>query len=392
MSRAGRERSKENETTCSLLTGSGQAAVAVIEVRGPRSADCIATQFRPANDHALRPNEIRYGLWGDGTGESIVVVRSSDQRFEIHCHGGSAAIDRILNDLSSAGAQQRLPAPAEVFGPDGDRLIHEACDILCRCVTVRTAAIALDQVRGALRDWRQSAIERLRESPESAPVIASEASLIAERGRFGLRLSRPFEVTLVGPPNVGKSSLLNAIAGFERSITMDLPGTTRDVIEVETVVDGWPIKFRDTAGIRSVSGPKASDSSDVAASQIEQEGIVFAKKAAETADLLVSVSEPKGRQLDLDFGSPVLRVLNKADQLENASTQSGAPFGGDWLRTVATLGDGIETLLDEILEKLIGETPLAGSPVPVNERQHQWLDELATQVEAASMLMCLQRS
>ena len=117
--------------------------------------------------------------------------------------------------------------------------------------------------------------------------------------------------------NVGKSSLLNRIVGYDRSITFDLAGTTRDVLAASTVIDGWPVELLDTAGIRERAGA------------IEREGIDRAMQVAETADLLLLISEPKQsdqlfammkllqRDDSVSFHPNMRTVLNKCDEAEN---------------------------------------------------------------------------
>ena len=121
-----------------------------------------------------------------------------------------------------------------------------------------------------------------------------------------MRLAEPFRVVLTGPPNVGKSSLLNALVGFDRSITLDMAGTTRDVLHANTVIAGLPIQFSDTAGIRD----------HAAVETIEREGIRQAQLAAGNADLLLLVCEPlpEGGFSKIALPSPEIRQLRVLKQ------------------------------------------------------------------------------
>jgi tRNA modification GTPase len=312
-----------------------------------------------------------------------VVIPIHCERYEIHCHGGKAAIARIMADLTDCGVQSRPPRASSGV-PHGhiatdDRLILEACDVLSTCTTGKTAAIALDQVRGALKGWRDDSIHSISnasgkpadQSIRMAREVAREAAKIAAAGRLGVRLARPYEIVLAGPPNVGKSSLINAIVGYDRSITMDLPGTTRDVLDAETVFQGWPLRLRDTAGLHS------SDHS------IERQGIQRALAAVESADLVVQVSQPGVHLADdeafarviekLDHDVPVLQVLNKSD-LKPIDTPS---VDATSIETIATTGDGIPELLGAIAGEIQAHLPAPGSPVPINPRQKDWLDRIA---------------
>jgi tRNA modification GTPase len=216
-------------------------------------------------------------------------------------------------------------------------------------------------------------------------VIARRAAELAGYGHLGVRLNRPFDVVLAGPPNVGKSSLINAMVGFDRSITMDVAGTTRDVLDAETVFDGWPLRLRDTAGLHESQ------------EQIEREGISRALAAIAAADLVVLVAEPglshATPQLEaaleqLNRPLPVIPVLNKSD-LPPAGGEDSFASGpalqqrtedeGDeaLLETVATSGRGVANLLERIVTRLVGRLPPAGAPVPINQRQWDHVRRIA---------------
>lgn len=359
-------------TTCATISGSGRSAIAVIAIRGAAAADIVCQCFQPATKGPFSLQEIRYGRWQGPSGqdlasESVVVTRLAEDRFEIHCHGGRAAVDRIIDDLSAAGAQ---PIPAEAWSRSADHLlIHEATQVLTRCLTARTAAIAMDQVRGAMVDWASGLLGvlesgELERDPTPVETARSGAEEILAWAGFTSRLAEPFRVVLVGRPNVGKSSLMNAIVGYDRSITIDAAGTTRDVLHAETIIDGLPIRLSDTAGIHS-SGQA-----------IEKQGIQRAQNAAQQADLVIVVrqldqaAEPLESTLD---HSPerVIRVVNKVDLAAGGQTcQPGE------LATCALTGQGLAALMAAISEKL-GQWPPPGAPAAINDRQTLLLREIA---------------
>lgn len=385
----------DQQTRCSLLTGAGRSAIAVLEVNGPRAAACLKACIRFASDNPLVPGQVRYGRWigaplastvvTDGnlpdvsTAESIVVIPQSDQRFEVHCHGGPAAVARLIEDLHSFGVV-RSPPDVTSGVPNGaidqeDPLVREAIDVLSRCTTTGSTAIVLDQVRGAMKQWRDQARRRLAADADQGRAIATEAERIARAGEVGVRLNRPFDVVLAGPPNVGKSSLINAMVGYDRSIVMDLPGTTRDILDAETVFDGWAIRLRDTAGVH----PRGE--------KIEREGIDRAIQAVAEADLVVRVTQPAGvgptafdSMLDsIGDARPVIRVLNKSDLGGNRSAADRD------FQTVATSGQGVDELLRHIVALLTETVPPPGSPVPLTERQMNWLREVAAAADIATL-------
>ncbi|QDV41907.1 tRNA modification GTPase MnmE [Stieleria neptunia] len=398
-------------TRCALLTGAGRSAIAVIALWGETADASLTRFFRCNRSRAMDVGQVRYGVWSGRSsddpsptddsstkpaataGESIVVVPTAPQHYELHCHGGEAAIDRILDDLSSIGVARVAPHPLDGVPSAGrlsaedavdQRLIDEAGEVLTQCTTVKTAAIALDQVRGALCTWRQRSIQLLGDDARRAAEIAAQAQQIAAAGRIGHRLTRPFDVVLAGPPNVGKSSLINAMVGYDRSIIMDFAGTTRDVLDAETVFDGWPLRLRDTAGLHR--------SDDL----IEKQGIDRALDAIATADLVAQVTEP-GLQWDhqvldalgrINASVPIVKVINKSDL--SPLEQHDPPT--DALATVATTGAGIGNLLQTMVQMLIDDLPPLGRPVPIHPRQWDWVTEIAKLGEQPEqMLACLQR-
>lgn len=373
-------------TTASLITGVGRSAVAVVAVRGPDARHAMLAFFRPASDIDFRVGQVRYGHWqSTDEGESVVVTPIADDHFEIHCHGGSAATSQVLDQLASRGVAI-VDADRWRRERGTPRLIAEAESVMSRCVTERTAGIAMAQVRGALHAWCTAGIESL--SPETLGSIRSDAAAMQRHAAVTTRLDRPFRVVLVGPPNVGKSSLVNAIVGYDRSITMDMPGTTRDVLHADTVIAGLPVRVSDTAGLR--------DSDDA----IEREGVARARAAAEQADLIVSVRvsdlvdsemfnnemfnneatsseatsiESTSRKDAISFRGPtVIHVLNKVDLSPMASKPERV------IETVAVTGQGVDSLIARIGEVLGEQLPDSGVPVPLIDRQADCIATIAT--------------
>ncbi len=343
-----------------MLTGAERAAIASIGLAGANASQVIAGCFRAASGSEILVNQIRYGTVGD---ESIVVTRlpdrDGDQRWELHCHGGAAAAAQILADLAAAGVT--IVDHDVWLARDGKTLLQcEAIDVLARTVTARTAAIALDQARGAVEDFVDQSLATLRNADsKSIEIVKSQAVHILRFENIGLHLAAPWRVVLAGKPNVGKSSLVNALVGYRRSITFDQPGTTRDVLHADAVIDGWPIRLSDTAGIRH-------DATD----KIESEGIDRAQAVIGHADLVVWVEDvrdwkPVNALPSMLTGKSCLQVVNKVD-LAAAQTQRSANLP---VMTSAIRDGGIETLRHAILLKLVPCSPSPGDAVPINPRQ-----------------------
>lgn len=368
----------------SKLTGSGRSAIAVLMLHGEGAESIIQCCFKAANHVPFEQGQIRYGLWigtksqaGGNTGtpaqsteqpaESVVITPLADHTFEIHCHGGPAAIARIESDLRACSAS--CDSDAEGWKPSEHALlIREAEAVLLKCDTLRTAGIAMDQVRGALLAWAR----HWQTSVNSAnvPEFLAELDPLLNAAAITTRLTEPFRVVLTGPPNVGKSSLLNALVGFDRSITLDMAGTTRDVLHASTVIAGLPIQFSDTAGIRDHE----------AVETIEQEGIRQAQLAAGNADLLLLVCEPlpAGGYSKIALTSPEipqLRVLNKIDLKVQVPPNPDHLVDQFDACTNAITGEGLAELMVTIGSRLGQNLPDAGKPALLNERQWKIINQ-----------------
>jgi tRNA modification GTPase len=354
------------------LTPGGSAAIAVIGVRGAGVVELLRQRFTPlAGDgwsRAVR-GDLLLGSWrrADGSSEELLLVGRDDEVWEIHCHGGVAAVETLLTDLQACGVEL-IPWRAWLEQELEDPLRAEAWIALADAATARTAAILLDQYRGALR----AALEEIRGRVVrgDATVALAGVGQLLQRWAIGRHLTAPWRVTLLGPPNVGKSSLLNQILGYARAIVYDQPGTTRDIVSAQTALDGWPIELADTAGLR--------DSVD----HLEREGIVRARDHAERADLILYLADASVNVFEADVAAvipevallsarafpPVLRVLNKWDLRAGSE-----PPASGWLPVSARTGEGVEELMGEIVRCLVPREPLPGMALPFQPRHERHL-------------------
>jgi tRNA modification GTPase len=177
----------------------------------------------------------------------------------------------------------------------------------------------------------------------------------------GRHLTVPWRLVVAGAPNVGKSSLINALAGYPRCVVAATPGTTRDLVTTFIAVDGWPVELTDTAGLREAAG------------MLEQQGIGLARQAMRTADLCLWVLDASVAPVWPEAHTGTVRfVINKVD-LEPAWDLNEA---GEAVRVSALRGSGLGELCDAISRWLAPEPPPAGAAVPFTAH-------LATQVEEA---------
>jgi tRNA modification GTPase len=230
---------------------------------------------------------------------------------------------------------------------------------LANAVTLRTAAVLVDQLNGAL----SSAINEVLTAIETLEwrLAAELADKLWERREFGLHLTTPWRVVFAGPPNVGKSSLMNALAGYERAIVSPEPGTTRDVVTLATAIDGWPVQLADTAGLRPTTD------------EIESAGVALAESALANADLAVVVtdaSQPTPVVLNNSRSMParVLYVRNKIDLLPATGAAGGNPHAPT-IDTSALTGAGIAALAAAIGKLLVPNPLPPGAAVPFTAAQ-----------------------
>ena len=362
------------------LTAPGPGAVAVIEVdcesASAEQTDRVLAKFMTTGVHPFRAatGRICYGRWND---EDLIVVRLARRIWEIQCHGGTVALERICSDLVSAGARMRCPtedvasdelAAFRAAADSPESLLRQLQSVidsrLAQARSRRTAGLILAQASNSLRDDLQIL---LNGSDSDSPQKAAVRQRHAEWREVAEHLTKPCRVVLAGAPNVGKSSLLNAIAGMERSIVSNLPGTTRDAVEVDTLIDGWSFRFVDTAGIRQ----SCHD-------EIEQQGISLSQQEAGRCDVLCLV-------FDNEFGIPewnaqpglpvlpqrTILVLNKSDLLRGPADpppmfrNDVAPATLPAIRVSAHTGDGLATLLQWIKQAVVPMEPTCDTVLPV---------------------------
>lgn len=362
------DRSELKSPSCSaaLLTPRGRGAVATIRVHGelvPLAA-AINASFHAANKKTLEQqsiNRIVYGLWGESNNEDLVVCRPDHVTVDIHCHGGMAAVERILKDLQTQGcAIQTWQDLARKTKP---ALEVELQETLTAATTFRAAEILLRQSQGLLRTAFTALVpdENTNFEPDH---FQTQIQDLLRWEHLGLHLTAPWRVVLAGRPNVGKSSLINAILGYDRSIVFDEAGTTRDVLTATTAIEGWPFQFSDTAGIRDEAAP------------LEAAGIQRAEQVLNEADcrvILIDTSQPlhADDQRLLSQWSDSIIVAHKIDlpQCGDSSLPSQAIPVSSKTKT------GIDVLLDQFIKRLVPEIPDENTAIPVTKRQIEILHQ-----------------
>jgi tRNA modification GTPase len=400
------------DTIFAIASGARRAAVAVLRVSGPDSARLLAALAGrlPAARRAVVRRMRHAGevldqalvLWLPGPGSY-----TGEDCAELHLHGGRAVIEGVAEALVALGARPAEPGEftrRAFLNGRMDLVAAEAVADLVDAETSAQRAQALRQMDGALgaiyRDWAErlrvllAEQEALIDFPDEdlPPDVAArgDAALAALRGeiathlddgRRGERLREGLVFAVTGPPNVGKSSLVNALAERDVAIVAATPGTTRDALETRVVLGGVPVTLVDTAGLRETTDA------------VEAEGVRRARARAEDADLVVEVgvvSEESplpltpqsstsvrfATQARKGRGDSVVLVANKID------LGGDAPSGA--IGVSALTGAGLDTLRDRLAAAALALTERAGPPPLTRARHRAALQETAGHLARAT--------
>ena len=310
----------------------GKAAIATLAVRGPMAWQWTRSLFKPKS---RCPMNRRRPCTAASSASTTPTTRFRPSRTACQTLDRAALPRRHRSASSNFRRSRAILVPWQQFVDNAELL-----DLLAHAPTTRTAAILLDQVNGA---WQ-------RVMPEQAPRLAELIPL-------GQHLVEPWKVVIASAPNVGKSSLMNALAGFTRSIVTDTPGTTRDVVRTRIAIDGWPIELVDTAGIRA------------AESDVEQQGIERARQALADADLRFWLLDGSAVPIHPADASGWHFLINKSDlppAWDWASIPKATPLS-------AKTGIGVPALCEWISATLVPRPAVVGEAGPCLPEQVNWV-------------------
>ena len=344
----------DSQTIVSRLTPRGKSAIAVLGLAGADAWKIILGSLRPRGKAKLPPfavaGSLFIGRMGDGAGDEVVVNVVSDNPtlVEVNPHGGVSVVEMLLNFLVSRGArlvdwQDYIKATAV------DRIDALAQLTLNQCSLQGPTEVVLGQLNGAFKAWVDKWLITVRKGDLGLAKAALESMMCWKQ--LASHLIQPWKIVIAGKTNAGKSSLMNRIAGYQRSIVSPLEGTTRDVLWLQTAIHGWPFAFADTAGLRA--------SSD----RLETGGMELGKIAMADADLclwVIDVTVPHCEMPAEIDPSKVLKVFNKMDLCHKPGNSES--MGG--LCVSAVSGMGLDELLEGVFEKLIPVRPALGDPFP----------------------------
>lgn len=401
--------SPATDTIVAIATATG-GGIGIVRVSGPAASGIARRLVRPwpetPESHHLYLGWVHHPETGEALDEVLSCLMRAPRSYtgedvlELHGHGGAASLARLLSAVVQSGA--RVAAPGEFtrrafLGGRMDLTRAEAVAELIAARSERAVRLAQGHLRGALAERVKVLAERLLDVlaeveaeidfPEEdlsfrearaltgeVRALAREVGALAASYVRGRALMEGVDVVLVGRPNAGKSSLLNALVGEERALVDEAPGTTRDFIESEISVGGVRIRLVDTAGEREAEGP------------IEARGVLLGRRRRARADLvLVVVDGVVGwgeleERLWRETSVPMLVVWNKCDVAPPPSGGLGTS-GAGFVALSARTGEGLERLREALRERVDpGDEEDAGATV-ISARQHE-----AFQVAAEALL------
>ena len=405
------------DTIAAIATAPGEGAIAVVRVSGPESLSIADRVFRGKGPPpSSRPGQsfLHGNIQGaDGVADEVILLiyrsphsYTREDAIEIQGHGGTAATRRILRSVLDAGARTAEPGEftkRAFLNGRMDLLQAEAVLDLIRARSDRAADAALEQMQGNLsRSFDKLYGDLLElaadlettldfsedELPDSVTrdIIARMKTVEAEFKQLlatwdeGHLLREGALVVIAGKPNVGKSTLLNALLGKERAIVTPIAGTTRDTIEEQMVICGYTVRLVDTAGIRDTS------------CEIEGEGVRRAKHIISHADLTLYVidgsesfgEDDQDRINGLSKRNTII-VNNKAD-LQNKATNHPFASTSSVVTISALESQGIDALKDAIVKSLgIRESEPSGTAI--SERHRALLVSAHKDLVEASLLL-----
>jgi tRNA modification GTPase len=379
----------------------GQGSVAIVRLSGPRAEAIGRRLFQAPGQQEWASHRVLYGhvvepKSGERLDEALLLLMRAPRSFtredvvELHCHGGLVAVRRVLKAVLDAGA--RLAAPGEFsqrafLNGRLDLTRAEAVAEMIGARGQRAAQLAMAGLEGGLQRRITALRERLLDQlaelearldfEEDLPPLQPEAVIqglqdvraelqdLVREAEQGQRLREGLRVAIVGRPNVGKSTLLNRLSRQDRAIVTDLPGTTRDLLESELVLEGVPLTLVDTAGIHATDD------------LVEQLGIGRSQGALAAADAVLLVfdvasgwgpADQRVREL-VPPGVPLLLVGNQCDRcgLAAGAVEAGAPAQV----LISALNGAGETELGQMLLQSCGASASEGLQVALNDRQRQ---------------------
>ncbi|MEQ8993184.1 MAG: tRNA uridine-5-carboxymethylaminomethyl(34) synthesis GTPase MnmE, partial [Pseudomonadales bacterium] len=363
------------DTIAAVATAPGFGGIGVVRVSGPR-VDQVAEAVA---GRRLPPRQAVYCTFRDDHGDALdqgIALRfpaprsfTGEDVLELQGHGGPVVLQLLLDAVLAQGARLARPGEFTERAFVNGKLDLAQAEAVADLIASASAAAAQGALRSLQGEFSRAVlsideavlqlrvyVEAAMDFPDEGADFLAEGSVDARltdidgaletllrESRSGVLLRDGVSIALVGAPNVGKSSLLNRLAGQERAIVTEIPGTTRDLIHVDLLIDGLPVELVDTAGLRDT------------ADQVELEGVRRARHQAAQADLVLLVQDDRdAAEVPAELAaSPLIVVRNKADLSGAVTGQLPADAGPKTVRMSARTGDGVDALIG-LIKQTVG--------------------------------------
>ncbi|MGY3619770.1 tRNA uridine-5-carboxymethylaminomethyl(34) synthesis GTPase MnmE [Bradyrhizobium sp. USDA 10063] len=394
-----------DQTIFALSSGRPPSAIAIVRISGPQAGSALVRLAGKIPLARMATRALLQDVGGQPIDDAVVLwfpapaSATGEDVAEFHVHGGRAVLGALFNAL--AGIDNIRPAEAGEFTRRAfengklDLTEAEGLDDLIHADTDRQRRQALRQLKGLLgdraRNWRAQIIEAsalieagIDFSDEGdvpaeliAPALKKVRALLSEIQQVlaaqaqSERLRDGIVVAIAGPPNVGKSTLINQLARREVAIVSPHAGTTRDIIEVQLDLDGYPVTVIDTAGIRETDDP------------VEQEGVRRARARADEADLVLWLTDRMSTPIPHEGSASVWLVRNKIDLDVSTPELSGSGSASAIFRISARNGDGIPELIASLVDFAHDYFGSGEGGLITRTRQRKLLEETAGSLRRA---------
>ncbi|MCP4455948.1 MAG: GTP-binding protein [Planctomycetes bacterium] len=358
------------KTLAAVMTGSGTSAIATLEVLGPGAHDILSRLFTPCGPAPLKYQigAIRIGTLHDDQHpiDQITVGCEGQHHWALHCHGNPLIVEAAMALLKAQGATlvgaEDIRAQ-QLSGQDLSTCQQEAHLAMAHCKTLLGAQVLNHQTQGGLANW---SLTWQRNTQGCHQDLRAQCRVILSESRIADRILNGVTAALVGPPNSGKSTLLNSLSGQDAALVTDVRGTTRDWIEANCRTSRLALHLIDTAGLDTTlqEAPLDAESQHRTLDVMDRAQIIF---------LVLDASQPAAQIESHWFGDfpdvPCLTVLNKADQPALLTLKDLDRDPASVVSVSAKQETGLNELLDQV-ERTLGITDFnITQPLCITPRQ-----------------------